>query len=114
MQHLNLLLGCLTFLLMLSGCKPNGLVFIESASADTQTVTVKNDFDEAYNISGWYIENKAKSGKYFFPAGSLLPGGSSLSVFRKDLPFEIQSQDEALFLKNTAHTVMDIYVIDGR
>ncbi len=99
---------------LLWSCTPGGLVFIEEITTDPQNITIKNGFGSSYDISGWYLENKLKTGKYIFPVGTILDSDETKSVESRDLSFEIKNNDEVIYLKSSNNVVMDIYIIEER
>ncbi len=74
----------------------------------------QGEFIELYNfggttqdISGWSIHDATKTGKYLFPAGTLIPVDTYLVITDQEFTLSLNNTDEVLSLLDTAGAVID-------
>ena len=93
-------------------CEGDGCVYIAnvvSTPTESESVTLKNSYLSAIDISGWTLGDKNDTLAYNIPQETSLEVGEEITFNHTTLTFQINDYDEILYLKNTSGITIDIW-----
>lgn len=87
------------------------IISVVATPTTAESITLKNNSGSSADIGGWTLGDKNDPTAYNIPQNTMMANGSTLLFIHTTLGFQINDQNEDLFLKNssgnTIHTWMN-------
>jgi len=119
MKQVKLLL--LAFAVLLASCSTPydagtsiepSTVYIYSATStptESEKIVLKNNSGASADIGAWTLGDLNNSTAYSIPVGTIMASGAFLTFQRSTLGFQINDDNETLYLKNSLGTTIDTW-----
>lgn len=94
-----------------TGSEPTG-VYIYSAVASptaSESVTLKNNSGSSMDLTGWTLGDENNPSSYSIPSGTVLTNGQTMNFNSTTINFQINDNNETLYLKNSSGTTVDTW-----
>ena len=93
-------------------CNGDGCVYIAnvvSTPTSSESVTLKNSYNDTVDISGWTLGDKNDPNSYNIPQSTTLAYDATITFSHTTLTFQINDSGEILYLKYGTGTTIDIW-----